>query len=898
MRVAVVDNEHPRTENPRNMGLTPNTQLGPYSILSPLGAGGMGEVYRARDTRLDREVAIKVLPAALAADKERILRFEREAKALATLSHPNIAAIYGFEEHDGKRLLIMELAEGETLAERLTRGALPLDESLETSRKIAEALEAAHDKGIVHRDLKPANIKITQDGTVKVLDFGLAKAMVGEGGSIPSMSPTEVVNSPTITAEFTRPGVILGTAGYMSPEQARGRSIDKRTDIWAFGCVLFECLSGARLFAGETVTDSLGAILHKEPEWALLPPNTPPTIQLLLRRCLAKDRNKRLRDIGDARIEIENALADPLASSLGLARSAISVEGPRRRLLSRVLMVAALLAAGAGGAALTQRFRPEPPVRKFEITAPDLQPDRGVAISPDGQKIAYVSNDQLWIRELNRLEPQPLPDSADARNPFWSPDSEYIGFMRLGQLWKSAVRGGASVLCRMNQPATGVGGAGWGENGRIVFATGQSGLYEVMTKGGDPRTLLEPNAEVGEVDFHAAAMLPDGRGALFVVHGRKGPDTISLFREGSAKVLTCQQGERLDHPLYSPTGHILYQRSGTTPGIWALPFSLSQLEVIGEPFLVVPDAVHPSFSTDGTLVYVPGSASLGLRIGWADRQGQILGAIGQPQLEIFTPALSPDGTRVAVSARDNDTFDLWIHDVSRGTKTRFTFSPRDEAGPRWTPDGLNVGYSVRGEGWAIKPADGVGPQRDMGEGVPGCFTPDGSAVVLVRMGDETQTKRDLWYIPLDGAGENRLLVGTAANETRPALSPDGRYLAYLSDESGNDEVYLTRFPGGEGKWQVSVDGGYNPRWSRNGTELLFTQSGSLMSTEVQTEPSLVLGKPTKLFDGEKSGIHLWRGYDAAPEGDRLIVIYTEGQTQSMPNITVVENWFAEFKDRP
>ncbi len=299
------------------------TKLGPYQIVSPLGTGGMGEVYRARDTRLDRDVAIKVLPPAMAADPERIARFEREAKSLATLTHPNIAAIYGFEEHEGKRLLVMELAEGETLAERLQRSALPLDESLETARMIAAALEAAHDKGIVHRDLKPANVKIAPDGTVKVLDFGLAKALVGEGSSSPALSPTEVLHSPTITAEFTRPGVILGTAGYMSPEQARGRSVDKRTDIWAFGVVLFECLSGVRVFAGETVTDSLGAILHKEPEWALLPQGTPPTVKLLLRRCLTKDRNKRLKDIGDARIEIENGIADPTGTSLGLAQAAL-----------------------------------------------------------------------------------------------------------------------------------------------------------------------------------------------------------------------------------------------------------------------------------------------------------------------------------------------------------------------------------------------------------------------------------------------------------------------------------------------------------------------------------------------------------------------------------------------
>jgi len=853
----------------------------------------MGEVYRAKDTRLDRDVAIKVLPETLARDKERLLRFEREAKVLATLSHPNIAAIYGFEEHNGQQLLVMELAEGETLSERLRRGALPIDDSLDAARRIAEALEAAHEKGIVHRDLKPANVKITVDGDVKVLDFGLAKALAGD-----EPSRTDSVNSPTITADFTRPGVILGTAGYMSPEQARGRSIDKRTDIWAFGCVLFECLSGVRLFAGETATDSIGAILHKEPEWALLPPSTPPTIQLLLRRCLAKDRNKRLRDIGDARIEIENAIADPSATSLGLAQSALTAAERRpRRLLNRVLMGIALLAAGGAGVGLAWVLRPTPPLRKFEFAPNNLQAERGVSISPDGRKIAYMSQDQLCIRELDRLEPRPLPDSADARHPFWSPDSAFVGYMRHGQLWKSSVRGGASVICKMGQQETAVAGAGWGQDGKVIFATGSAGVYEVSAQGGDPRSVLEPDKEAGEEDFHDAALLPDGRAVVFVIHGKKGPDTIALFGGGLRKVLLHQEAERFFGPVYSATGHILYQRAKTTPGIWALPFSLAKLEVTGEPFLVVPNAYRASLSSDGMLVYVPGNPSIEVRIAWADRQGKILGTIGQPQVDMFAPALSPDGARVVVSAQEGEGRDLWIHDVARGTKTRFTFSPDDEIGPRWSPDGRDIAFNILGWRWAIKPADGVGPTREMGEGGGVHYTPDGKGVVLVRPGKETKTQRDLWYVPLDGESEPKILLRTPADERNPALSPDGRYLAYASDESGHDEVYLTRFPSGEGKWQVSVDGGRGPRWNPNGRELFFASTNALFFADVQTEPDLVLGTPKKLFDGDRIGIHVWRGYDVAGDGERLVVVQSENQNQTTPTITVVENWFTEFKDR-
>ena len=875
------------------MTLSPGTKLGPYDITAPLGAGGMGEVYRARDTRLDRDVAIKVLPDAVAHDKERVLRFEREAKLLATLSHPNIAAIYGFEEENGQRFLALEYVEGETLASRLNQGPLPVDEALETCKSIAQALEAAHEKGVVHRDLKPGNVMLKPDGTVKVLDFGLARAMQDGTGS------TSVrVDSPTITADYTKPGVVLGTAPYMSPEQARGRQVDKRSDIWSFGVILYECLTGEVLFRGETATDSLGAIMHREPQWAMLPPGTPPTVQLLLRRCLTKDRNKRLHDIADARIELETAITDPSASSLGLAQSALQSEPkkPRRLIRTGIGTVALLLAVGIG-AGLTWYFQPPAPVRKFEFAVNNFLPESGVAISPDGRKIAYISQDQIWIRELDRLESQPLPDSADARNPFWSPDSAYVGFMRRGQLWKSALRGGVSVICKMAQQETPVGGAVWGQDDRIIFTTGNAGLYDVPAQGGDAKTLLEPDKDAGERDFHQPALLPRGRGIIFVVHGRRGPDTIALYSGGSRKDLLHQAGERFGSPVYSPTGHLLYQRAKTTRGTWAQPFSLSKLELSGEAFLAAPGSFVATLSADGTMVFVPGDPGIELRLAWADRQGKVLGMIGQPQADMFGPAMSPDGTRVAVSAQEGEGRDIWIHDVARGTKTRFTFNPEDEFQPRWSPDGRDIAYTVVNTNWMLKAADGVGQPRDMGEGGSPSFTPDGKAVVLVRFGKESKTQSDLWYLPLDGKGDPKPFLKTPAHERSPVVSPDGHYLAYISNESGRDEIYLTRFPSAEGKWQVTVEGGRNVAWNPKGKELFYVNANSLYCVDVQADAGLVLGTPKKMFDGDKIGIPLWRGYDVAPDGQRVLVIASENQKQTTPSIIVVENWFEEFRKR-
>ena len=626
------------------MSLTPNTRLGPYEILSPLGAGGMGEVYRAKDSRLDRDVAIKVLPEHLARDKERILRFEREAKLLATLNHPNIAAIYGFEEVNEVRFLVLELVEGDTLAERVQPGPLPLDEALAVGKQMAEALEAAHEQGVIHRDLKPANVKLAPDGKVKVLDFGLAKALTGDAPSA-SLSPTLAVNSPTITANFTRPGVILGTAAYMSPEQARGRSTDKRTDIFSFGCVLFECLSGIRVFAGETATDSIGAILHKEPDWALLPPNTPPTVQLLLRRCLAKDRNRRLRDIGDARIEIENAIVDPTSSMLRLGSAAVSAadahfrRAARRHFAPWALTGVVSVALVMTGVALWSATKPaKQPVMRFTLTIPESQalvlppvPPSSMDVSPDGTRIVFAGRDesgrQLYLRHIHQLEAAPLANTDDAFGPFFSPDGEWIAFAQKGKLRKISILGGpATTIC----DAADVRGGSWGADGTIVFAPNpRSGIWRVPAAGGEAVKLTDAGSGEASPTHRWPHLLPDGKTALFTMTAKNSDYSdakiVALSLETLEQKVVIQGGT---FGRYVSTGHIVFGRSGT---LMAAPFDAKKLEVTGaaipilEGVLGAPTygSVQYAFSQTGTFLYVSGSAGGEEELPiWLDREGK------------------------------------------------------------------------------------------------------------------------------------------------------------------------------------------------------------------------------------------------------------------------------------
>jgi len=876
--------------------LDAGTKLGPYEILSPLGVGGMGEVYRAKDSKLDREVAIKVLPEIFSRDPERVARFQREAKVLASLNHPNIAAIYGFEESDDLRFLVMELVEGDTLSQKLKNNPLPVEEALQAGKQISQALDAAHENGVIHRDLKPANIKITPDGKIKVLDFGLAKALSTE-----DRTQTEIANSPTITANFTRPGVVMGTAAYMSPEQARGKPIDKRTDIWAFGCVLFESLSGCAVFQGETSTDILGAIIHKDPAWELLPPDTPPIVRLLLRRCLAKDRDKRLRDIGDARVEIEDAINDPMSSSLSLAGAAWSAASVGRKRQSGFSMVAGIVLGAIITGVTFYGLRPadpEPPLRKFEISVPKLD-IADPMLSPDGCKIAYSSEGKLWVRDLSELQSYEVPDSKEINCIFWSPDSEYIGFTSGNRMWKvPAIGGRKTAIASLNDSFSPAGGAGWDENGKIIYTTGNSGLMSVSAFGGDPVEVLKTDPQK-EDDFHDASVLPGGHGVIFIVHPLSGTiDTIAVWDGQQSKYVLKVSGERLNNPVYSPTGHILFHRSTTTPGIWAFTFSLDKLEATGEPFLVVPDGSNPHVSADGTLMYVQGSGGAALEMIWVNRKGEVEGVVGQPQTGLLYPSISPDGDRISVSSNENENRDIWIHDVQRSTKTRFTFTTENDLFSQWTPDGQHIIYMTvednKGKSY-IKITDGTGEAIYLNDGAVMDVSNDGKYMVFVKR--NVQDKRDIGYKKLEDDSEAVIFLATEADETNPKISPDGKYIIYQSDENGTESIYLKKFPGGEGQWQVSIHGGRRPIWSHKGDEIFYNIDGKMMAVSIQTEPAVVLGTPQEIFNLNTLGISFFRGYDIAPDDQRFVMIRMEGSNLESRGITIVENWFAEFKDR-
>lgn len=880
-----------------------------YEILEEIGRGGMGEVYRANDSQLKRNVAIKVLPQLLARDRERMARFQREAQVLAALNHPHVGAIYGLEEFEGNQALILELVEGETLADWMKGGPMPQEKMLPIALQIAEALECAHDKGVIHRDLKPANVKITPDGNVKVLDFGLAKALEGEKlenhGAMLSQSPT-------ITGAMTDANVILGTAAYMSPEQARGLAVDKRADIWAFGVLLFEMLTGRPKFAGDTISDTIAAVLMRDIDWDALPGDTPSRIHRLLRRCLERDPQSRLRDIGDARIAIAKTLAEKPEERVRVSAAATGRPGGRHFAL--FALGAVLAACLAGFAAWTVKpGAPEPPLRKFDIPLEDVDPNLSTGttfeISPDGSRIAYVSDDRLWIRDLDRVEARLLEGTENAMKPFWSPDGEWVGYGAGEKMWKIRRTGGTpTLLCELEDGFSPAAGGAWGEEGRIVFCTGDAGLLGVSAQGGDPVSVLEPDSEV-EIDFHNVSPLPGGRGYLYVVHRKEGYDTIELLADGERRVIIQLEGQELDNPNYAPSGHITYHREPNNAGIWALPFSLSSLEVTGEPFLAVPEGDLPSVSADGSMIYVKGFVARNTQLILADRNGKQTAKIGAPgDMHPFV-ALSPDGVRIAVGLKESEHRDIWIHDTARGTITRLTFDDDPDLYPTWSPDGNRV-YYMNGPSGSLfelnsRAADGTGSKIALGKGGWHSISPDGTYLLFGR--ENAETSWNIWYMPINGdgtaAGDSVLFLATPAVEYWPQLSPDGKYLAYLSDESGREETYIKQFPGGEGKWQVSVAGGHWPRWSAAGDEIFFAIDNDIMTVPVDTKAGLILGAPEILFTREESGFQLpfnWPdGFDVSADGQTFVFLKNADgeEAAGVTGITFVENWYAEFADR-
>ncbi len=882
------------------MPLAPGTQIGPYEIATPLGAGGMGEVVRARDTRLGRDVALKVVPEAFAQETERVARFQREAQVLAALNHPNIAAIYGFEDSGKIPALVMELVEGPTLADRMRQGALSPGEALPIAKQICEGLEYAHERGIVHRDLKPANVKITDDGAVKLLDFGLAKALESE------TTAGDISTSPTISRMATQAGVILGTAAYMSPEQARGKAVDRRADIWAFGCVLYEMLTGKAPFGGDTVTDTLAAVIKEEPSLDRLPSATPPAIRNLLRRCLDKNPRQRLCDIGEARVAIEHVLAGA-SNELEVGAQLPQTRGDWKIVAIAVALTAvvAYLATLRWGSAL-----PETPLLKLEIPVQnmDLGTGQPFNLSPDGKKIAYISNRQLWIRFLDQLEPREVPGSEGAVQITWSPDSTAVAFATAKKISKFFIRGGEPInIADVPGQMSAAAGIAWEANNQIILTTGFTGLLEVSSQGGNPVSVLDPDPK-GEADFHGCSLLPSGRGVIFVVHRKaEGPDSIAVFTGKAKKVLLTLPGENLIDAVYSPTGHFLFRKSSKTPGLWAIPFSLAKLEATGKPFLVASEAGFPSSSATGMLAYVKGASARLTQLVWVDRNGKTLGMVGPPAVQAPVPSLAPDESRVAVVAEqeNNPTTNVWVQDVTRGTRTllasestnyRFAFPPS------WSPGGDRIAYQVGNNqtdmSIVVKSADGTGAAERLVSGISGAFSRDGKYFFFSSWNDEKK-KWGVCYLPLQG--DRKPVPFLEADSSDAVLSPDGHSLAYASNESGRSEIYIRSFPSGESRLQVSVNGGDWPHWNRRGDELYFAEGNDIMVAEVKTSPRLALGSPRRLFTRQLSGIGSASGrpdgFDVTGDGKRFLLLQDAGKQTTGQSIVVVQNWIAEFQDR-
>jgi dipeptidyl aminopeptidase/acylaminoacyl peptidase len=873
----------------------------------------MGEVWRATDTTLDRSVAIKILPEAFSEDPHRLARFEREAKLLASLNHPNIAVIHGLHRGGGMHFLAMELVTGQDLSQRIRRGALPVDEAIAIARQVAEGLEAAHDSGVIHRDLKPANIQITPDGKVKILDFGLAKAFEADPGS----SQSAVSLSPTMTAAASVAGVILGTAAYMSPEQARGRPVDRRADIWAFGCVLFEMLTARRLFDGETISDTLAAVLKTEPDWSGLPAGTPAGIRQLLQRCLVKDPKQRLQAIGDARIAIDEALsgagrAD--AMSAAATGAATGVARPRLREGLAWLIAAGMAASCFVLVSGKKPSGPEPMVVRSSIMPPakarlDLAGDHSGAltISPDGRQVTFPVQDSsgeesIWIRSLDSLEARPLPGSKSGRWLFWSPDSQQIAFYSDGKLKRIDLGGSPAItICDASDGR----GGDWNRDGLILFSPDpNSGIYTVPAAGGQPQEVSRIDKEGGETTHRWATFLPDGRHYIYLA----GTHNAGLQSETNAVYLEelGQQGRRRlllarSNVAYS-AGRLLYVRDHV---LLAQTFDADRLALIGEPVALAEDVQYQAdffralfaASGNGTLVYRQGSSVSGSRLTWLGRDGRELSRVSDlaPYESI---ALSPDTKRVALSLSDADsnTADIWIQDLARGARSRLTFGATSEVSPIWSPDSRKIAYSVTAlhDDLFLRDANGgkeeplLATEQDK---VPTDWSRDGRFVIFETQDSSPKLRNGVWVLPLADKGKPFPFVDTEFDERGGRLSPDGRWMLYVSNESGRDEIYVAPFPGPGGKWQVSLAGGRAGWWSRGGTEIiLLTADHTLVSVAVRTTGSVFeADAPRTLFHAP-----LAVSMDVTADGQRFLVGMRPEDDQNLP-LTLVTNWPAALK---
>ena len=910
-----------------------------YEILEKLGEGGMGVVYRAEDTKLGRQVAIKVLPDAFAKDPGKLARFEREAKVLASLNHPNIAAIYGLEEAEDKSFLVLELVEGQTLAERLKQGRIPPDETIELCCQITEGLEAAHEKGIIHRDLKPANIKIKPEGKVKILDFGLAKAL--EVPLTPGLSASgrgwsggsgDGQDSPTLTEQMSLPGAILGTAAYMSPEQAKGRPIDKRSDIWAFACVLYECLTGSRVFQGDSTAETIASVLKSEPNWALLPAETPSSVRGVLKRCLQKDPALRLHDIADARVEMQEEMVEPSPVVLAVQRLSFNwlVAACLTALVIGVLIGPAVMKFVKTGApqvlqpVVRSLVRLEPGHWLDGVRVPppygfDHPTRTAMVISSDDRFIVYESvkenpgpqdKPRLFVRRFDQLEARPITGTEGGAGPFLSPDDRWVGFWSDGKLMKVRLDGGVpTYLCDDSLPF----GASWAADNQIVFARQwDSGLSRVSADGGKPEMLTFPNKESGEYGHRLPQCLPAGKGILFTImrHAWDIQPNVAVVELATRRWRVLL--EDAADARYVATGHLAFVRQGT---LMVVPFDPVRLELTGQPVPAVAgiaqalnsgDALWDtaagqfSISGSGSLIYASGGILPDREnsLVWVDHKGKAE-SIASFKAPFLAPSLSPDGQRIAYRTLGMNRH-VWVYDVNRGTATKLTAEGMASF-VTWTPDSSRVvfGWGKKGDPniyW--QPVDGSAPMERLTQSeynqFPGSWSPDGETLAFVENHPDTDTDIQLLNV------RDRVVtpfLNSRFLEAYPEFSPNGQWMAYVSDESGRREVYVRPFPGDGGKWQISNKGGVEPLWAPNGRQLFYRWGDQVWVVDVQTGSGFSAGKPRLLF--EQPGYDYSapiRSWDISRDGQRFLMIKVEERkSQPLTEMILVQNWFDELK---
>jgi len=880
------------------MALATGTKLGPYEITGAIGAGGMGEVYRARDTRLERIVAVKILPDHLSDRAELRERFEREARTIASLNHPHICVLHDIGQQDGTDFLVMEYLEGETLAERLKRGPLPIAQVLQYAIEISDTLDKAHRKGITHRDLKPGNIMLTKSGT-KLLDFGLAK-LRGPQGPVASLSAL-----PTEGSNLTAQGTIVGTLQYMAPEQLEGKEADARTDIFAFGVVVYEMATGKKAFEGKSQASLIAKILETDPPpISSLQPMTPPALDRVVKRCLAKEPEKRWQTASDLCEELKWIAEE---STTRAAFAAVPAASRRKNWLKTALWSAAALGTSfiVGFTVWSLKPAAPKPVTRFAMSLPRRLSllDSAIAISPDGTRLVYAAgtsnlSTQLYIRQMDGLEARPIPGTEGGGNPFFSPDGQWIGFATFGELMKVSLSGGAPVsLGPVN--FAGFSGASWGSQGRIaVVPQAGSPIQQIPDTGGNLQPLTR--LEKGEAGHRWPEFLPDGKSVLFTVGaGTATKIAVQSLGSGEHRDLIAAG----DFPRYAFSGHLVYLQGAN---LMAVPFDPQRLAITGAAVPVIEGVQAASggaaysISSTGTLIYIPGSAqAAGLKLVWVDRKG-IEQPVNAPPHNYVLPKVSPDGKHVAAGIEEADS-QIWVYDLGRDTLTRLTFEGSSNIDPVWTPDGKRIVFKGTGNRLFWQPADGsAGAEALTGSelaanNVPGSWTPDGQVLTFMEINPDTGY--DVYTLSLKD-GKPQPFLRTPSVETAPRFSPDGRFIAYASDESGRIEIYVRSYPGPGGKWQISSEGGSEPVWNPKGGELFYRAGNKMMAVDVTVQPTFSAGKPRTLFEGPYLPTpRSFPDYDVSPDGQRFLMLKPSEQTSSLTQIVVVQNWFEELKQK-